>query len=142
MNFTLTGKISTFGGPDDKGMSKGEGLAMYEHVEADMRPDLFTPRILMDRGVAARLRNNDAMYFAIRFPSIDHGARLEGWHDGFHRTLLQRRWFLIRGPKTGIHAALVDYGPHTSTGRMFDLSDALARALGVQTDDEVTLRME
>ena len=94
MNFTLTGKISIFGGPDDKGMSHSEGLALYEHAEADLRPDLFGPRIA-GRGVASRLHSQTMMYFAVRFPLLNREGTVEDWHEGFYRGLLRQTRCLL-----------------------------------------------
>jgi hypothetical protein len=48
---------------------------------------------------------------------------------------------LVSATKTGIaiKAFPADWGPHESTGRIADLSPALMDALGIETDDEVTV---
>lgn len=121
----IYGKISTFGGSIDNGMTHQEGLAFFEHLEADLRPDLFFPRSTdPTEGTSKRLRNSNAYYIAVRVIG--------------NREMLQRSVWKVENPKTGqaVIASLCDYGPHQSTGRAIDMSDATARALRLQTDDE------
>lgn len=122
----LKGKCSIFGGPDDKGMTPQEGLAVYEHHEADLRLDLFYQRSEHQTlGTSKRLKP-DAYYFAYRFPL---NPRPE-------RSILQASQWLFHNPTSGKFcvAWLTDYGPHPDTGRCFDLSHGLANALQVETD--------
>lgn len=126
----ISGKISFFGGPLDSGMKPTEGLAYYEHKEADLRPDLFSPRSSDPlEGSSKRLRNTHAFYVAIRFT----GSRAEA----------RNSLCIVTNPKTGqfIIASLVDWGPAESTGRAVDASDAVGRALRLQTDDEVEIEI-
>jgi hypothetical protein len=46
---------------------------------------------------------------------------------------------LVRSPRTGKEflAHPADWGPHTDTGRVADISPGLMQALGITTDDEV-----
>jgi hypothetical protein len=48
---------------------------------------------------------------------------------------------LVTATKTGISmkALPADWGPNENTGRVADLSPSLLDALGLQTDDEVTV---
>jgi hypothetical protein len=49
--------------------------------------------------------------------------------------------FWVYAPKTGkrYKARPCDWGPHTDTGRVADLSRGLLDALGIETDDEVEI---
>lgn len=123
----MLGRISTFGGPNDSGMTHNEGLALYEHKEADLRPDLFRQRATdLTEGSSKRLKNT-ALYFAYRFPKAHNRNGLQ--HSIF--------WFI--NPKNGltIPMSLVDWGPHERTKRVFDISTYAAELLRVQTDDEI-----
>lgn len=123
------GKISVFGGPSDTGMTLTEGLSIFEHHEADLRPDLFTPRSSdLSIGTSKRL-NPKAYYFAYRFPLNPRPSR----------AILQATQWLFRNPSNGRCCIcwLADFGPHEDTGRKFDLSPGAANALLAETDQEV-----
>lgn len=123
----MQGKISTFGGPWDSGMTRTEGLAIWEHHEADLRPDLFSQRASdQTEGTSKRLKCN-ALYFAYRFPKAHN------------RNGLQHSVFWFKNNKNGliIPMSLVDWGPHERTKRVFDISPYAAELLRVQTDDEL-----
>jgi hypothetical protein len=49
---------------------------------------------------------------------------------------------IVRAPATGkvFLAHPADWGPHTDTGRVADISPGLMDALGVDTDDEVDVK--
>lgn len=122
----MTGKMSTFGGSDDKGMKKVEGLALYEHLECDSRPDLFMPRSIDHAlGASQRLRS-DALYFAYRFPK------------GNRKSYQDIPWRL-KNPRNGkkVVASLVDWGPNERTDRIFDVSLKVAELLELKTDDMI-----
>jgi len=124
----MKGKISIFGGKDDPGMKHEEGLALFEHDEADRWPDLFNVRSVdLSEGTSKRLRD-DAMYFAYRFDKS----------NATRRTLQHIPW-IFRNLSTGkmVMARLVDWGPHERTGRTFDVSPRVAQLLKVKTDDEL-----
>ncbi len=122
----MNGKISTFGGFEDAGMSENEGLAVFEHREADLRPDLFLKKIQSQYGACKRLKSN-ALYFAYRFPLEPKPPR----------DILQKTVWKFTNPKNGLSvmAQLVDWGPHERTGRTFDVSPYMAFLLDVKTDD-------
>lgn len=125
----LRGKISTFGSDSDSGMTKTEGLSIYEHHEADLRPDLFNPRSSDETLGTSQRMKPDTFYFAYRFP-------LNPRPD---RKALQGTQWLFRNPQNGRMATawLIDYGPNENTGRFFDLSPGLANALQLSTDQLV-----
>lgn len=123
----MKGKLSVFGGIYDTFMKDDEGLALYEHWEADSRPDLFMPRPENRAlGTSKRLKAG-ALYFAYRYDK----DRPRGWQ--------QRQAFLFTNPMTNVSVVchLVDWGPHDETMRQFDLSPQAATLLGLKTDEEV-----
>lgn len=125
----MTGKCSIFGGPNDDGMKKTEGLSLYEHHEADLRKDLFFPRDADQTiGTSKRLRPQ-TFYIAFRY-SPKERTRKE-WQES--------RW-MVRNDSNGRFgiAALVDFGPATWTDRVIDLSPGLAQKLEIKTDDLVS----
>lgn len=133
----ITGKISTFGGKLDIGMKHDEGLTLYEHWEANLRPDLFLPRSQdLTEGTSKRLRNQDAFYFAFLFDMVAIDTPQK-------RRWLQSQKFRMWNPDTGVEifAWIVDRGPAPHTGRKFDLSDAAASELGLQTDGIVSVEL-
>lgn len=124
----MLGRLSTFGGIADDGMKHEEGLALYEHHEADLRPDLFHIRSLDHTlGTSKRLKDN-ALYFAYRYDQKQPRA----W--------LQRLQFIFTNPRNGLSVVLhlVDWGPHISTEREYDISPYAATLLRVQTDDQIS----
>lgn len=125
----MIGKCSTFGGPIDSGMSETEGLGVFEHGEADKRPDLFMPRGPNPaQGASKRLRHN-ALYFAYRYQLDPKPAREE----------LQSAMWMFTNPKNGLSVvlSLVDWGPNEKTGRIFDISPYAANLLLIDTDQEI-----
>lgn len=124
----MTGKCSIFGGPNDSGMAETEGLALYEHHEADKRKDLFFPRDAdQSIGTSKRLRPQ-VFYIAIRYDS-----------KVLSRIYWQASEWKVSNLENGKSAIakLVDFGPAEWTGRAIDLSPGLARELEVKTDDVV-----
>lgn len=111
---------------NDKGMKDDEGLSLYEHKEADLRPDLFYPADQYPgKGTSKRLRH-DAFFFSYMFPKGQYARRK-----------LQLSPWVLKNPKTGkcVVAHLVDRGPAEWTGRVFDVSPRVAEALGMKTDE-------
>jgi hypothetical protein len=127
--FYARGTCSTFGGPEDTGVAEDEGLAfIYDINEA---PHLFLPEPPPGVGLARSLDAERAYYIACRF---DYQVTPKG-------LLADPRYkaAVTANGKT-IYAYPADWGPHESTGRVADLSPALAKALGVSTDDVVEVR--
>lgn len=110
-------------------MRPSEGLALYEHHEADQHPELFFPRDLRSPslGTSKRLRPM-AFYIAIRFNAIERT-----------RAQWQAATWLVRNHANGRFgiAKLVDWGPAEHLGRVVDLSPGLAQKLEVTTDQIV-----
>jgi hypothetical protein len=131
----ITGKMSTFGGPQDEGVAPDEGLALIDPgdlIEWWFKRIFLLSQPVNTTGLARRL-NPDAFYIAMRWD--DHGVV---------RELARRAIFRLTNPKT-LHPALfaqaADFGPATRTNRLVDMSPGAAKALGLTTDDEVTVEM-
>jgi hypothetical protein len=130
--FRVEGKMSTFGGPKDTGMSANEGLALF--TSADLQDPkysyLFLPTPPPGTTGLGRRLNPDKYYFACRWN-----------YNETPREFLKRALARVENPANGraADARPVDWGPHISTGRVADLSPGLAAALGLQTDDVVRI---
>lgn len=120
------GKCSSFGGPDDTGVSPDEGLAFI--YEVDDAPQLFLPFQPEGTTGLARRLNPYVHYFAMRFDYAVHPKE----------TLLNKL-ALIRNVMTGVtmKAMPADWGPHGDTDRVVDLSPSLMEDLDLDTDDTV-----
>ena len=122
----LRGKVSWFGGPNDKGVAPDEPLAFIYDV--DQAPHLFLPEQPPNTSGLARRLDPHAHYIATRWD-----------YEKTPREMLLEQVALVRSPKTGraLIAYPADWGPHVDTGRVADISQGLMEALGIQTDDEV-----
>lgn len=122
----LRGKVSWFGGPNDKGVAPDEGLAFID--ELSDAPHLFLPAQPPNTTGLARRLDPHAHYIATRWD-----------YDVTPRDELLDEVALVRAVKTGraLSAFPADWGPHEDTGRIADVSPGLLEALGIQTDDEV-----
>jgi hypothetical protein len=124
---SLTGKMSTFGGPADSGMQQGENLAWIEtERDAAAYPGYFLPP-QPGLGFGRRLQVGK-FYLACRW---DYSVTPK-------RFLAQPTTFCtVTNPKTGksVQARPIDWGPHDMTGRIADLSPGVATTLGLETDD-------
>ena len=130
--FRVEGKMSTFGGPRDSGMSADEGLALFS--QADLKDPKYSYLFLPSpppgtTGLGRRL-NPDKYYFACRWN-----------YNDTPREFLKRALARVENPSNGraADARPVDWGPNIATGRAADLSPGLAAALGLQTDDVVRI---
>lgn len=133
MGEIFKGRISWFGGPDDRGMKRTEGLTFFEHWEADHRPDLFLPRCSDPVvGTSQRLRQ-DAYYCAL---PIEGKSHLFGDFD--RQKFKATRWRITNPANNwSVVCTLVDDGPGDDTGRLVDVSRRVLRDLGATTDDIV-----
>jgi len=124
--FQTRGKVSYFGGPDDTGVSAGEGLAFIFSV--DDAPQLFLPFQPEGTTGLARRLNPYTHYVACRWN-----------YDVTPKSAMLQDVALVRATKTGIamKAFPADWGPHKDTGRVADISPSLMEDLGIETDDEV-----
>ena len=130
--FRVEGKMSTFGGPTDTGMSASEGLALF--TPADTQDPKYSYLFLPTpppgiTGLGRRL-NPEKYYFACRWN-----------YNDTPREFLKRALARMENPANGCAADArpVDWGPNISTGRVADLSPGLAKALGLQTDGVVRI---
>jgi hypothetical protein len=130
--FRVEGKMSTFGGPRDTGMSADEGLALF--TPADLQDPkysyLFLPTPPPGTTGLGRRLNPEKYYFACRWNYKDTP-----------KEFLKRALARVENPANGrtADARPVDWGPNIATGRVADLSPGLAAALGLQTDDVVRI---
>jgi hypothetical protein len=126
LEVALRGKVSWFGGPNDKGVAPDEALAFIYEVE--QAPHLFLPQQPPNTSGLARRLDPHAHYIACRWD-----------YDVTTREELLDQVALVMVPKTGraLTAFPADWGPHVDTGRVADISPGLMEALGIQTDDEV-----
>jgi D-alanyl-D-alanine carboxypeptidase-like protein len=121
---TLTGKVSTFGGPNDKGVAANEGLALCELNEIGKFAGLFLPAQPSDTSGLARRLDPAARYIACRWD----------YHET-PRVYLQGIEVEVAANGKAVKARPIDWGPNANTGRVADLSPAVAAALGLSTDD-------
>jgi N-acetylmuramoyl-L-alanine amidase len=123
---SVCGKVSWFGGPNDKGVASDEGLAFIDEVED--APHLFLPRQPPQTTGLARRLDPHAHYIACRWD-----------YDVTPRAMLLEQVALVRALPSGrsLTAFPADWGPHEGTGRVADISPGLMESLGIQTDDEV-----
>lgn len=133
--FKAEGKMSTFGGPKDTGMTKTEGLAIYgsatAFVKAGIGDWLMSAEQAGASGLGRRL-DPSKFYLACRW-------NYKVTSIPFLRTALIR----VTNPKNGKAqvARAVDWGPNVSTKRAADLSPGLASALGLSTNDECVVEV-
>lgn len=130
--FRVEGKMSTFGGPHDSGMSPDEGLALFSNADLkDPRYSyLFLPAPPPGTSGLGRRLNPDQNYFACRWNYAETP-----------KEFLRRALARAENPANGrvADARPVDWGPNASTGRVADLSPGLAAVLGLNTDDIVRI---
>ena len=126
-NLSAKGKVSCFGGPEDTGVSPNEGLAFLYDVED--KPHIFLAHQPPGTTGLARRLDPNTHYIAMRWD-----------YDQFSKDFLAGPSLAkITASKTGksVFAHPADWGPHTDTGRVADISPGLMKALGISTDDEV-----
>jgi hypothetical protein len=128
----LSGPMSTFGGPNDTGVTPTEDLALVEkQAQADAYPSDFflSPAQAGATGWARRL-NPEKFYIACRW---DYARTPPAF--------LRRALITVQDPTNGrsAQARAIDWGPHERTNRVADLSPGLARFLELKTDDIVNV---
>ncbi len=127
MSKTLTGKMSTFGGPKDLGIAKDENLALVDS-DADfqkLKEYFLKVQPPGTTGYGRRL-NTDTFYIACRWN-----------YQETPRKFLQDILVRVTNPANGKSelAKPIDWGPNADTHRVADLSNSLADALGLDTND-------
>ena len=118
----LSGKASKFGGPADEGVAPDEGLAFIYDVET--APHLFLPFQPPETTGLARRLNPWVHYIACRWDYQVTPAEM---------LLSQQALVRVEGGNE-LTAWPSDWGPHSTTGRIADLSPGLMEDLGIQTD--------
>ncbi len=126
--FYTEGKMSTFGGPLDFGVSPSEGLALFDRsdLQNPLHRSLFLPTQPPGTTGLARRLNPDRFYLACRWNYAQTS-----------REFLRNCIAIVTNPHTGqsVEARPADWGPNVSTRRATDLSPGLAAHLGLETDD-------
>ena len=123
--FNAHGKVSWFGGPDDKGVTASEGLAFIYQIED--APHLFLPYQPEGTTGLARRLNPYVHYVACRWD----------YHITPPDMLLTQQALVRVAGGIELTAWPADWGPNSNTGRIADLSPGLMEDLKIQTDDEV-----
>jgi len=126
VTLNLRGKCSTFGGPDDLGVAPDEGVALYS--DWTQKPELFLSYQPEGTTGLARRLNPAQFYLACRWD-----------YDETPVQMLREEMALVTAPATGklIKCYPADWGPHSDTDRVCDLSPGAMEALGIATDDIV-----
>jgi hypothetical protein len=130
--FRAIGKVSWFGGPNDDGVDEDEDLAWWDDLDTalDDAPELFLNYQPSGTTGLARRLDPAAHYIAMRWD-----------YDVWSKSDLASGeiMFQVKSPKTKKHVICrpADWGPHTSTNRVADVSPAVLDKLGIDTDDEV-----
>ena len=130
--FQVTGKMSTFGGPDDHGMGVNEGLALFTFLDLTnpKYSDLFLSAPPPGTTGLGRRLNPAKYYLACRWD-----------YNQTPKAFLRDAMAMLVNPENGRSASAkpVDWGPSPDTNRVADLSPGVAAALGLNTDDFVTV---
>lgn len=127
--YTVTGKCSWFGGPNDTGVAADEDLALCERSEVGKFPGLFLATQPAGTVGTARRLDPDSAFIAMRWD-----------YKRTNRSFLQGTKVIVQAngrQVTGVQP--IDWGPNANTGRIADLSMGLMTALGITTDDTVTV---
>jgi len=116
----VLGKVSHFGGPSDRGVTSSEtGTITGEHLRSLNNP-------MRPSSSQIRSRPADFYYVAMRWDYRPHG-----------RTFWRRAKILVVAPSgRAVVVRPVDWGPHTRTRRIIDLSPQAVRDLGLRTDQQ------
>ena len=144
---SIKGKMSTFGGSNDKGVKKDEPLALFGDKDGD-KASLEASKSMNLRGIftapngmvgAARRLNEKALYIACRW-RYDDIRKITGVNPIEYLKSIKVRLTNTRNGRR-IEAVPVDWGPNKTTGRVADLSPGAAEALGLKTDQEVEVSL-
>jgi hypothetical protein len=127
--FRVEGKMSTFGGPKDTGMSTTEGLSLFsseqDMINHGVGDFLLSSQAAGATGLGRRL-DPKKYYLACRW-----------WETNLSKSFLRKTWAWVENSKTGARfkARPVDSGPAGWTNRVADLSPGLADALKLKTNE-------
>ncbi len=133
MGIVLRGKCSWFGGPNDMGVKRNEGLALVSKSDLDKFDGYFLDRNPPKTTGLARRLNPTSYYIACRWN-----------YKSTSREYLQGITVSVRNPnKPGafLQARPVDWGPNVKTGRVADLSPGLMKALDLETNGIVEVNI-
>lgn len=117
----VRGRVSHFGGPHDTSIGERDtGAITQERVRRLNNPLDPSPERLADRP-------EDYYYAAMRFDYSPNGKPF--WREAR---------LLVVNPANGAAVVVrpIDWGPHTRTGRIVDLSPRSLEDLGLETDDQ------
>lgn len=129
----ISGPCSWFGGPLDEGVSPSEPLAWWEtwdQVVRDSAEGLFLDRQPPNTTGLARRLDPQEFYIAMRWD-----------YSEIPKADLVRTICLVRSPDTclAFWARPADWGPHSDTNRICDISAGLMESLEVETDWELEI---
>jgi hypothetical protein len=132
MTINFRGKVSTFGGPNDTGVSPSEGLALVDQNHLPELREYFLPTQPPGTTGLARRLDPEKFYIACRWN-----------YEIISKNFLRHTLVNVKNPQNNktAQAKPVDWGPHERTGRVADLSPGLARFLGLNTDDEAEVTL-
>ncbi len=128
MSTTITGRMSTFGGPRDTGVTPSENLALvWDQATFARVPEYFLPRQPPRTTGYARRLNPETFYIACRWNYAETP-----------KSYLLGIMVDVTNPRTGATAKAkpIDWGPHERVNRTADLSPGLAAHLGLETNDQ------
>lgn len=129
----IKGNCSSFGGPDDTGVSESEGLALFERV--DQMPNIFlTEQPEGTTGLARRL-DPEKMYIAMRWKYATTPKEVLRRSLVLVSNTISRKSVLA--VQKHVYAIPCDWGPNERTSRVCDLSPGLMKYLELETDDIV-----
>lgn len=138
-----TGKCSSFGGKDDTGVGSTEGLALIQNsnlTEWWFRRIFVMPGQWDNSKGLARNLDPAAFYIAMRWNELNIAV-----------DVARRASFRLSANGKSVMAQGADYGPgdgkmvdgvqDPDTGRLVDCAPGILDALGIKTDDLVTVEM-
>ncbi|RMG94864.1 MAG: hypothetical protein D6705_15060 [Deltaproteobacteria bacterium] len=116
----VAGRSSWFGGPNDNGVGPTETGAITGEILRQLNDPVNPSKADLDA------RPEDFYYVAMRW---NYGPNGKSWWKDAR--------IVVRNPATGTQVVVrpVDWGPHTSTQRIVDLSPQAMTDLGASTDD-------
>ena len=125
-----SGFASNFGGPNDKGVKDGEGVALFNEYEVINHPEFFLPPFITSSGTPAGLARRlvvEAAYCACRW-------------DYKVTPKVTLRWTMVRvervdRPEAVAYVYPIDWGPNIDTGRIIDLSPSVFNLLELKEDE-------
>ena len=138
-----TGKCSTFGGMADKGVGTKEELScvgISDFSEWWFRRIFLAPGDYSSAYGPARNLDPAAFYCACRWAYGSFGGVQGEILPGYTREQVRRGVVIVSANGKNVACQAADFGPNPDTKRLIDLSPGAATALGVKTDDTVTVQ--